>query len=314
MSEARGVPGAPPASLQPGGPDGGSALVSVVIASYDMAAYLPLAVRSALAQTYPNVEVLVIDDGSNDDTAAAIAPLQADARVRYYRQANAGQAVAKNRGVRLARGEYMAFLDADDFWAPDKLALQMPLFGRPEVGVVYSRLWYVDEAGRVLRASSNALFRGRVSAPLFIRNFIGFGTSIVRKACFEQTGGFNETIGMGIDYDLWLRLSTRWAFDYIDRPLLYYRTWPGQMSHDVTRRYLNGIETMRRFLREHPGAVDQATQAEGWAHTYVGFGHCVREAAQPRAGAGLGWFLRALRHKATYLPAWRGLVACMLRI
>ena len=250
-------------------------LVSVVIATYNMAQYLPLAVRSVLEQTHSNLEVLIVDDGSTDDTPAVVQPFLADPRVRYLRQPNGGQTIAKNHGVREATGEFVGFLDADDLWVPDKLEAQLPLFARPEVGVVYSRLVYIDEAGNGQHVSDNALFRGQVSAPLFVQNFIGFGTALVRKECFDRLGSFDETLRMGIDYDLWLRFSTQYEFDYLPRPLLRYRIWAGQMSKNCKTRYQTGIATMQRFIEANPGLVDERTRRDAWAHTYVGYGGCL---------------------------------------
>jgi glycosyltransferase involved in cell wall biosynthesis len=285
-------------------------LVSVVIATYNMARFLPLALRSALDQSYENIEVLVVDDGSQDDTRAIMEPFRDDHRVRYVFQQNRGQASAKNRGIREARGEYVAFLDADDMWVPDKLERQMPLFLRsPAVGIVYSRFAYIDEAGTELRIEDYDLFRGRVSGPLLIRNFIGFGTSVARKECFDRLGSFDESIGMGIDYDLWLRFSTQYEFDYVDRPLLRYREWPGQMSRNWRVRYLNGIAIMKSFLRNFPDAVDKRTVNEAWAHTYTGFGYCMRESGRTAA---LSLYLQALRFKPGYFPAWKGIAATLL--
>ena len=287
-------------------------LVSVVIATYNMADYLPLAVQSALAQTYKPIEVLIVDDGSTDRTAEAVQPLLADPRVSYRTQKNGGQAVAKNRGIRESKGQYVAFLDADDLWTPDKLEAQMPLFARSStVGVVYSAFTYIDQAGRQLRNAPDKLHRGRVSGPMLVFNFVGFGTSVVKRECFERLGLFNENLRMGIDYDLWLRFSTQYEFDYVDRPLLYYREWPGQMSRNWNSRYLNGIEIMKNFLREFPSAVDKRTADEAWAHTYAGFGSCARGSKNGRSEA-LSLYLRALRHKPSYFPAWKGIVATIL--
>src|SRR5579863_5910854 len=99
-----------------------SDLVSVIIATYNMGQYLRVAVQSVLAQTYPSVEVQIVDDGSTDETPQIMQQWAGDPRVRLYRQANAGQARAKNRAVELSRGRFVAFLDADDAWNPDKLA------------------------------------------------------------------------------------------------------------------------------------------------------------------------------------------------
>lgn len=289
-------------------------LVSVIIATYNMADYLPLAVRSVLDQTYGNVEVVVVDDGSTDDTLEAVEALRDNPRVKYLSQKNSGQAVAKNHGVRESRGDYIAFLDADDMWAPDKLNLQVPVFSRSEkVGIVYSRLCYIDETGRDLRVANNELFRGRITGPLLIRNFIGFGSTVVRRECFDRLGGFREALRMGIDYDLWLRLSTQYEFDYVDRPLLRYRVWSGQMSNNCKGRYLNGIEIMKRFLLEFPGIVDKATEDHAWAHTYVGFGHCLYS-LDGKLGPALKFYARALQHRPSYIPAWRAIVSSILRL
>jgi glycosyltransferase involved in cell wall biosynthesis len=285
-------------------------LVSVVIATYNMATYLPLAVRSALDQSYHDIEVLIVDDGSTDDTRRIVEPLLADARARYFFQENRGQAAAKNRGVTESRGRYVAFLDADDLWTPDKLEQQLPLFHRTAVGVVYSRVAYIDDAGKELGIADNELFRGPVSGPLLIRNFIGFGGSVVRKECFDRLGAFDEGLQMGIDYDLWLRFSTEYEFDFIDRPLLRYRVWPGQMSNNCKKRYVSGIVIMQRFLDRFPDAVAEPVEKEAWAHTYVGFGQCLRQIDR-RAVPALKLYLRALRYKPSYLPAWRAIATTL---
>jgi glycosyltransferase involved in cell wall biosynthesis len=289
-------------------------LVSVVIAAYNMADYLPLAVQSVLAQTYQPVEVVVVDDGSTDHTAEAMAPLLGDSRVVYVKQKNGGQAVAKNRGIQESRARYVAFLDADDLWTADKLELQMPLLLKsPAVGVVYSRVGYIDEHGSDTGVADNELFRGRISGPMLIRNFIGFGTSVVKKECFERLGSFNEAMKMGIDYDLWLRFSTQYEFEYVDKPLLRYRIWAGQMSHNCQGRYRAGLDTMKRFLEKYPDAVDRKTWNEAWAHTFVGYAHCMN-ASGGGIIAAMKLFGQALRHRPSYFPAWRGMLTTMLGI
>ena len=301
------VPRLPEAAMAMDGP-----LVSVVIATYNMAAFLPFAIQSALAQTYRNIEVLVIDDGSTDNTADVVVPHLANPRVRFLSQKNSGQAVAKNRGIRESGGQYVAFLDADDLWAPDKLELQLPLFAASSsVGVVYSALSRIDDKGDRLPDIPISLHRGRVTGVMLISNFVGFGTSVVRRECFERLGLFDETLGMGIDYDLWLRISTEYEFDYVNRPLLYRREWSGQMSKNWHTRYVKGIETMNRFLRNFPGAVEESTAREAWAHTYSGFGYCMWKIAGRRKEA-LRLYLLALRHKPTYFVAWRGILATIL--
>lgn len=290
-------------------------LVSVVTATYNMAHYLPLAIQSVLAQTYENFELLIVDDGSMDNTREVVKAFLDNAQVKYLVQKNKGQAAAKNRGILESSGEYIAFLDADDMWAPEKLELQVPLFASSEnLGVVYSRLACIDQSGSYLGVANNELFRGRISERLLNHNFVGFSTAVVKKECFDRLGGFNENYRMAIDYDLWLRFSTQYEFDYVDLPLLYYRWWPGQLSQNFSKqRYLCAIDIMRNFIQEFPGAVPKNIENESWAHTYVGFGQCLQRVDQ-RLGPALRLYVRALRYKPSYLPAWKSIIRTILRV
>lgn len=283
-------------------------LVSVVIASYNMGHFLPEAVRSVLAQTYTNVEVQIVDDGSSDGTPAIVQQWREDSRVHVHRQDNAGQARAKNQGVALSRGRYVAFLDADDFWLPEKLAWQMPLFqGRPEVGIVYSDYQCIDGEGRPLPQEPPRLRRGWVSGALLVENFVPYSTGVVRRACLERHGGFDETLGMGIDYDLWLRLSSHYQFDFVPEKTLHYRIWAGQMSKNYRRRYECAIRIMEDFIGNNPGLVSRAEIREAWAHTYVGRGSTMLWREDDRIAAYRD-YLRALCFVPWYWPAWRAML------
>jgi len=287
-------------------------LVSVVIATYNMAQHLPSAVQSILAQTYENIELLIIDDGSSDNTQNVLEPFLKDSRAIYRRQENKGQAAAKNHGVFEAKGKYIAFLDADDMWVSEKLELQIPVFSKSKaIGIVYAKVMCINESGEHIGIASNNMLRGRLSSQLFVRNNIGFGTSVVKKECFERLGGFNESIRMGIDYDLWLRFSTQYEFDYVDSPLLYYRIWPGQMSNNCKGRYLNGIQIMKNFLHNFPGVIDKKTEKAAWAYTYVGFGQCVRS-LDGKFIPCLKLYLHALTYKPTCLLAWKAIAKAIL--
>jgi glycosyltransferase involved in cell wall biosynthesis len=286
--------------------------VSVVIATYNMAKYLPSAIGSALAQKHVKVEVIVVDDGSTDSTQSVIKPFLSDPRVKYLHQANKGQAFAKNAGLNVSRSDYVAFLDADDMWMPDKLALQLPLFCESgNIGVVYSRHVPMNENDEVCGSVEHRLYRGHVTEQLFVENFVPFGTAVVRRECFKALGGFREDIRMGIDYDLWLRFSTQFMFDYVDRPLLKYRVWSGQMSNNSRGRYLNAIGIMKKFLEAYPGVVGESVQKEAWAHTYVRFGRCLWEEERCIVPS-VSLFLRALYYKPTYLSAWKSMGRSLL--
>ncbi len=287
-------------------------LVSVVIASYNMGHYLREAVASVLAQTYPNFEVEIVDDGSTDDTPRILQQWAGDPRVRCHRQANAGQARAKNKGVELSRGRFVAFLDADDVWNPEKLAQQMPLFrGRPELGVVYSDYQCMDGEGRPLVKGVTPMRRGWVTGPLLIENFICYSAGIVRRICLERQGGFDETLDMGIDYDLWLRLSAHWQFDFVPQSTVRYRIWAGQMSKNYQKRYASAIRIMRAFLENNPGVVDPFVIRAAWAHTYAGRGDTTLWHERDHIAA-FGDYWRALTFVPWSWAVWRSILRSLL--
>lgn len=289
-----------------------ASLVSVIVATYNMGRYLPYAVESALGQSYSNVEVVVVDDGSSDDTPAIVGRWRNDARVQLHRQANRGQTRAKNKGIELSRGPFLAFLDADDAWLPHKLARQMPLFvGRPEVGVVYSDYERMDQDGQLLPKGPTHMFRGRVSGQLLIDNFVSFPSAVVRRVCIERHGAFDEALDMGIDYDLWLRLSAHCEFDFVPEPTVRYRIWSGQMSKNFRGRYEAGIRIMQRFIEQNPNAVPEGVLRDAWAHTYTGRGNRILWQEKDRRSA-FRDYLRALSFRPGYWPVWRSMLRSLI--
>lgn len=245
-------------------------LVSVVVASYNMGNYLPLAVESILRSTYRNIEVIVIDDGSTDATPELIKPCLDDARVRYIRQQNQGQPKAKNNGLRAARGDFIAFCDADDLWEPDKLERQLPCFENARVGVVYSEVSFIDGAGN--RYEKPPVYRrhsGRITNQMLIKNFVPFGTSVIRRECVEKNGVFDESFRMGIDWDLWLRYSLDWEFAYVPDRTYIYREWDGQMSTNYRGRYEFASKILDNFEQRFGDRLDPAALRKAWADIYI---------------------------------------------
>lgn len=283
-------------------------LVSVVIPTYNMGHYLPQAVQSVLGQSYTNVQVQIIDDGSTDDTPTVVRQWDGHPRVRVHRQTNGGLSHARNQGIALSRGPFVALLDADDIWLPEKLARQMPLFpGRPEVGVVYSDYERMDGEAHPLPRGPTRMHRGRISGRLLIENFVPASSAVVRRECFERYGGFDVALRTGEDYEMWLRLSAHYQFDFVAQPLMRYRIWGGQMSKDYRARYATGIRIMQDFLAKNPGAVRRSVTRNAWAHTYTGRGNVTLWHGRDRLSA-LRDYLRALSIQPGYWPAWRAIL------
>jgi glycosyltransferase involved in cell wall biosynthesis len=245
-------------------------LVSVVIATYNMGQYLPQAVDSILQQTWKNLEVIVVDDGSTDNTPEVMLNYSTDSRVNYIRNENQGQPKAKNCGIKKTKGDFIAFCDADDFWEANKLEIQMPLFSNPKVGVVYSEVSFIDEHNRrYSKADHEVRHSGTITNQMLIENFVPFGTSVIRRQCIEQNGMFDEEFRMGIDWDLWLRYSLSWEFIYAPEKTYVYRVWSGQMSNNYRGRYDHAKRILTKFVNLYGQQLDPVFVKKAWADMYI---------------------------------------------
>lgn len=196
--------------------------VSVIIPTYNRAHLVGRAIRSVLNQTYQDFEVIVVDDGSTDNTEEVVKSFN-DSRIRYVRhEQNRGGAAARNTGIKMAQGEYIAFQDSDDEWLPEKLEKQMKVFENApaKVGVVYTGFWSIE--GNVKKYSLDREIRhkeGDIHSQILQGNFIATPTAVVKKVCFEKAGMFDERLPRLQDWELWIRVSKYFNFKVIDEPL-----------------------------------------------------------------------------------------------
>lgn len=285
-------------------PIGSNPRVSVIIATYNMGQFLAEAIQSILNQTFQDLEVIVVDDGSTDNTQVCLERFRTDTRVIIVTQRNLGQPRAKNVGIERARGSYIAFCDADDYWLPQKLELQLPRFNHcQDIGVVYSPATALFPDGSRAELQGPKYMRGDVLHTMFVRNIVPFGTAVVRRECIDQLGAFDESFQMGIDWDLWLRISTRWKFDYVEEATYIYRIWDGQMSKNWRGRYDCALAIMEKFLAQYPNRLPAAVVASAYADTYTNL------ASHHLAHFGirkcLATLAKAFRCKPGHWPAWR---------
>lgn len=240
-----------------------SHLVSVIIPTFNSAPHLPRAIQSVLAQTYPAVDLIVVDDGSMDETQAVLAGF--GSRLRHIRQENRGPAAARNHGVALSRGEYVMFLDADDWILPEKLARQVRfLMTSPSAGWVYCDVTYVDERGQhVCLASERFAYarRTRLDGDLFPEllpgNFIPVHALMIRRHCLVEAGPFDEErrlIGVE-DWDLLLRLSLRTRAAYLPEVLAGCLLHSGSLSADPAARDRRRFNLLDKAIRTFPDQI-----------------------------------------------------------
>jgi glycosyltransferase involved in cell wall biosynthesis len=226
-------------------------LVSVVIISYNCAEHVGQAIRSVLAQTWSHLELIVVDDGSTDATGDVVRGI-ADDRVRYVRQANKGPNAARNEGIRQARGHFIAFLDCDDWWLPEKLSKQLAkVNGHPEIGLVYSLAIRVDTAG-TQGDRFDSIVEGRVLDRLLLGNCIAGSASsaMVTRAAVDAVGMFDESLHYAEDWEYWIRVASRFAVACVPDFDVYLLDRPGSQGK-------NANATRRDSLRFIHAALDR---------------------------------------------------------
>ena len=200
-------------------------LVSIIIPAFNKANLTAKTVESVLAQTYPNVEIIVVDDGSTDDTREKLAPFHG--RIQYVYKENGGACSARNAGLRLAKGEYVGFLDCDDLYVSNKIELSAGyLEQHKDAGFVHTAAYFIDRDDNIVvgeYSHPQSYYNGWITRRLILGNYICNSTVIARRSCFDKAGLFDETIFPPADWDMWLRLSEHYSIGYIDIPLTKYR-------------------------------------------------------------------------------------------
>jgi glycosyltransferase involved in cell wall biosynthesis len=239
---------------------------SLIIPTFNHARFLGAAIDSALTQTLGAVDVIVVDDGSTDETPAVLERYAG--RVRVLRQPNRGLSAARNAGLAAARGTFVAFLDADDIMAPTKLAAQLAVLERsPAIGWTYCDvLMQTVATGATTRASERFGYAARaldgwLFPELIHGNFIPAIAPLVRRTALETAGGFDERLTALEDWDMWLRLSLIAEARYTPAVLVTYRVRPGGMSEDRARMDKSRFQVLDKINRTRPVALESLGNA-----------------------------------------------------
>jgi glycosyltransferase involved in cell wall biosynthesis len=284
--------------------------VSVIIPAYNAAAFVGDAVRSALAQRNMDREVIVIDDGSTDDTPRVLAEF--GSAIRYQRQANAGHIAARNHGARLARGEWLAFLDADDVWLPEKLERQLAVAGA-ETSLVYTDRVFFGDTSRVTVRQSDVyeLHEGDVFESLLLRNFITVSSVMIRRSWFDRLHGFDPEPYGSEDWDLWLRFAAEGGLVRVCREALTrYRFSTSSMTSRHEQMTEGRIKVIERTLRlPRSRTLSRAVVRRALSNVWLDSAWYAA-VAQPRKA--MAWYLRALYYAPLDPQPYKGLVKTCL--
>ena len=216
--------------------------VSVIIPTYNREHFIAKTIRSVLEQTYGDFEIVIVDDGSTDGTRKELE--QFGSKIKIVTQPNSERAVSRNNGVRNSSGKYIAFLDSDDLWIPDKLKSQVEILdSNPEIILTYGQSLRINKHGKEINYAKRQLqgASGNVFEDLLMRNFIASPTPIVRREEFDKTSGFQSKYIPYEDWEFWLRFSLLGKFYFINRPLAYYRIHEEQSVKNINAEKIEKV-------------------------------------------------------------------------
>lgn len=229
--------------------------VSIIMPVYNGEKYVVEAIESILNQSYKDYEIIIVNDGSTDNTFDKIRSYLQLSNTKYVEQRNRGLPAALNTGIKASSGEYIAFLDCDDVWLPHKLDMQVVFMKEhPEVGLVHGNISYIDQYGTPFTPDSpyETDISGNCFPELFMGNRIAVLTVLMKKECIRKVGFFSENLKYADDYDMWLRISRHYPLGHIDKCLAVYRKHPGGISSNIIAHNADVLEVLGRTLKQFP--------------------------------------------------------------
>jgi glycosyltransferase involved in cell wall biosynthesis len=275
------------------------AKVDVIIPAFNAAHYLPTAIESVVSQTFDDWRILLVDDGSTDNTAEVVAPFldRLGSKISYIKQNNRGLPAARNTAIRASTAEFLALLDADDVWLPCRLAESLKtLADRPQAGLAYGLVTNIDPEGRLGTTfeGNRRYAEGHIAPYIYMRKVeLPCPTMTFRRKCVDEVGLFDETMRATEDRDLWLRIALRYEVAFVPKVIAHYRTSPGSMSTDPNRM----LKAQLQFIKKHYGAPGCGIIARqiGWARAY-------KQRAEALKGQNRPWaaLMSSLRAVALY--------------
>jgi glycosyltransferase involved in cell wall biosynthesis len=291
-------------------------LVSIIIPVYNGEKTIQKTIESVLQQTFQNFEILVINDGSHDSTLNVINNIK-DERLRIFSYPNAGVSTSRNRGLALARCEFISFLDADDLWTPDKLEIQLKsLQDNSQAAVAYSWSDWIDESGQFLRSGGHITVNGKVFEHLLVRDFIESGSNpLIRKQALDEVGEFDPSVTPAEDWDMWLRLAARYEFVAVPCVQILYRVSPLTASFNVWKMEAGSLRVIERAFAQAPESL-QRLKKETLASRYKYLAFKATEGfPEPKKGLAAVKFLwQVVRYQPSSLPRGRVMLIVLFKI
>lgn len=290
--------------------------LSVIIPVYNGETTIQETIDSVLQQTFSDFELIVINDGSTDATLTRLEVIT-DPRLSVFSYPNAGLAESRNRGLAIAQGEFVAFLDADDLWTPDKLEAQWKaLQAYPEAAVAYSWTNYINDTGQFVKIGKHITANGDVFAKLLVDNFLENGSNpLIRKEALSTVGGFDSSINSVADWDMYLRLAKRYHFIAVPSPQILYRLSSSSMSTHILQQETQSLKVIDRAFADVPESL-RSLKKESLAnlYKYLTFKAIQGYPSRKNGIAAVHCFWNYVRYNPTLLQQPRVILGVLLKI
>lgn len=246
--------------------------ISVIIPVYNGEKTIKETILSVLNQTFEDLELIIINDGSNDATLEIVQTIK-DHRLQIFSYLNAGLSASRNRGIAKAKGEFISFIDADDLWTPNKLELQLKaLQDNPQAAVAYSWTDWIDQSGQFLRAGGHITVNGNAYEKLLIRDFIESGSNtLIKKQALDEVGDFDQSVTPPEDWDMWLRLAAKYEFITVEAPQILYRISPNSASFDIEKMEAGSLKVIQRVFSQSPELAHLKQKTLASRYNYLTF-------------------------------------------
>ncbi len=291
-------------------------LISVIIPVYNNAYFIAQALDSVLSQSITDIEVIVVDDGSTDESASIVQSYAVrDQRLKYIHQVNQGVAVSRNTGIKQSSGEFIAFIDGDDVWLPDHLKdLLHVMQGHEEIGLAHANITTISESGEILRTLKRPteLLSGNIFKPLLLRDiFVILSTVMIRRQCCDKVGLFDEALTRlgSEDRDLWLRITFEFKARYVDRIITHYRINSNGLSSNHENMVKGRLYVVEKLFRE--SKINQQLRRKAISRIHQDFADY--SVAQKQFKKAFPSYIKAIQHDGAAVVALINIVKALVK-
>lgn len=291
-------------------------VISVIIPVFNGEKTIKETIQSVLNQTFTDLEVIVINDGSQDSTLSVVSSIE-DPRLKVFSYENAGVANSRNRGFSHASGEFISFLDADDLWTPDKLEAQLKaLQAHPQAAVAYSWVDYIDQSGKFFYAGNHITANGNIYEKLLLHNLLENGSNpLIHKQAFAKVGSFDQTLSSAADWDMWLRLSARYEFVAVPSSQVLYRVSTHSMSSNALKMETESLQLIEKAFNQAPKSLQHRKKHSlSFLYRYLTFNSL---GSPPNRQDGLlaaRFLWNAIANDLSVLLEWKRMLTALVKI